>query len=225
VILKEHSKLKEILDKLIDSLSNGNVLLAMVIVAVALVFNYKKIVEFFEEREKARIVKLSEALQCEHISGLTKSHLEDELATELFKITTGIRLEKEFREAVIQAHKNTQGELNFIHFKRALPYIFYKDLKLEIKISTFDQASYWFNLFFGFILAFSGLLLIALPSQIKGINIVQALSVLGTGAFLMAIALFMLSQTFPIVSAHKISNELKKIHNNLIPPSAKSSTD
>lgn len=199
---------------LIDNLKNLNILPVLVIVAVALVFNYKKIVEFLEERKKARLVKLSEALKCEYVSGLTRSHLEEELVTEQFKVITGISLEKEFREAVIQTHRNTRGELNFIHFKRALPHTFYKDSKLEVKISSFEKVSYWFNLIFGFVLAFLGLILMWLPSQSKEINIIQLLSVLGMGVFFIATALFMLSQTFSVISARKVSKALDKTHNN-----------
>jgi hypothetical protein len=165
----------DILQQLIGAVRDGNFLLVIVIVAVPLIFNFQKIVEFSEERKKARIVKLSEALNSPLITGLTKFHLEEELVTEQFKITTGIRLEKEIREAVIQAHINTKGELDFKHFKRALPHIFYKDLKLGVKISFFELASFWVNLIFGFILVLVGLLVMELPSQIKGISIAQGL--------------------------------------------------
>lgn len=208
--------MKEILDKLIDSLSNGNILLAAVIAVVALIFNYKKIMEFIDERKKARIVKLIEALECEHIQGLTKCHLEEELATEHFKMTTGIEAEKEFREAIIQAHRNTNGALNFIQFKRALPHLFYKDSNLSVRITKFEWVGYWFNLIFGFILFFSGLLYLILPSQIKDIKLTQAFSIFGLGCFFIVIAAVMIYQTFPVASAKKIWAELVKIDNNSI---------
>lgn len=204
--------MKYAMEMLIDNLKNLNILPVLVIVAVALIFNYKKIVEFLEERKKAKIVKLSEALKCEHVSGLTRSHLEEELVTEQFKVITRISLEKEFREALIQAHNNTRGELNFIHFKRALPHTFYKESKLEVKISFYEEVSYWFNLTFGLVLAFSGLIIMWLPSQIKEINIIQLLSVLGMGVFFIATAFFMLSQTFSVISARKVSKVLDKTH-------------
>lgn len=200
--------MKDVLDKLVESLSNGNILLGFVIIAVALIFNYKKIVEFFEERKKVRIINLLEALRCEYVTGLTKSHLEDELATEQFKITTGVRLEKQFREAVIQSHKNADGELAFLHFKRALPHLFYTQKKLEIKISTFEIFSYWFNFIFGFVLAFSGLILIVLLSLVKDISFVEGMTVIGLGCFFITVALFMLYQTFSVSSARKIAEHL-----------------
>jgi hypothetical protein len=217
---------KEVLDKLIESLNSGNILLGVVIVAVAMVFNYKKIVEFLEERKKARITKLTDALKCDFVTGITKTHLQEELATEQFKITTGIRLEKQFREAVIQAHNSANGELAFIHFKRAIPHLFYEQSRLKVNVSTFEKASYWFNLVFGFILAFSGLALIVLPSQIEGINFVQFITFFGLSCFFIAIGVFMLAQTFPVVSARKIEKHLLgATHNNPIQPTAKASAD
>lgn len=218
--------MKDILDILIESLNNGNILLGVVIVAVAFLFNYKKIVEFLEERKKERIAKLTEALNCDFVTGITKSHLEEELATEQFKITTGIRLEKQFREAVIQAHKSTNGELAFIHFKRALPHLFYDQQRLKVEISLFEKASYWFNLIFGFVLAFSGLALMVLPSQISGINLAQFITIFGLGCFFIATALFMIAQTFPVVSARKIEKHLlDTTHNNPIHSTANASAD
>lgn len=199
-----------VMEILVENLINLNILPVLVIVVVALVFNYKKIVEFLEERKKARVVKLSEALKCPYVSGLTRSHLEEELVTEQFKVITGISLEKEFREAVILAHRNARGEINFIHFKRALPHIVYKDSKLKVNISSFDKVNYRFNFIFGILLSLIGLILIWLPGQIKGINIIQLLSSLGAGMFFVAIAFFMLSQMLPIISARKVSQELDR---------------
>ena len=160
--------MKDILDKLIESLDGGNILLAVVIVCVALIFNYKKIIDFLEERKKARLDKLSNALKCDHVSGLTKEHIEKELELEHFKTVTGMSLERGFREAVIGAHQNTNGNLSFTVFKRALPHLKYRDSVLIVHISIFDIISYYFNLIFGFLLAFSGLILMVIPIQISG---------------------------------------------------------
>ena len=197
-------------------------LVAAVIITVALVFNYKKIVEFVDERRKARINRLTEALKCEHVNGLTKMHLEEELAKEHFKTIMGISLERDFREAIIQAHRDAKGELEFAHFRRALPHLRYMASNLSVRISWFEHLGYWFNLVFGYLLAFSGLLLMVLPGQIKGVKLVQALSILGLGTFLIAIALFMLYQTFSVVSARRILAELEKAHNNAPPCRLKS---
>ncbi len=214
-----------LLDKLIDNLSNGNLLFAAVIVVIALIFNFKKVVDFFEDRRKAKIAKLIDALKCEYIQGLTRAHLEEELATEHFKLATGIRLEKEFRDAVIAAHKSTKGELGFVHFKRALPHLYFENSELSVQISIFEKLSYCFNLIFGFAMAIIGLLLFMLPGQIQGMKLVQALSILGMGAFFILIALFMLYQTTSVVSAKKVLKVLKRSHNNSMQPTTDASAD
>ena len=201
--------MQEVLDKLIDSLNNGNILLAAVVVIVALVFNYKKVADFLDERKKTRINRISEALRCEQVKGDTKSHLESELAKEYFKVTTGIGLETEFREALIQAHRNTKGELSFAHFKRALPHLRYEKSEISVKINWFDWIGYSFNLTFGYLTALLGLVLLILPGQADGISVVQALSIVGLGVFLIVVALFMIYQTFPVVSARFIKKQLK----------------
>jgi hypothetical protein len=207
--------MKYILDKLIEILSGGNIIFSIVIIAIALIFNYKKIIDFFEERKKARIVKITEALECKHVTGATRVYLEEELETEQFKITTGIRLEKQFREAVIKAHKSMNGEVVFMHFKRALPHLLYKQGVLSVEITTFELISYWFHLIFGFILGFSGLALMVLSNQIKGINFIQLIIFFGIGCFFVVVALFMLNQTLPVVSAQKIKKYLfDETHND-----------
>mgnify|MGYP005869624949 CR=1 FL=1 len=202
--------MQEVLDKLIESLKNGNILLAAVVVVIALIFNYKKIADFLDERKKTRINRLSEALKCEQVKGTTKSHLESELAKEYFMMTTGIGLETEFREKLIQAHRNTKGELSFAHFKRALPHLRYEESEISVKISWFEWIGYLFNLVFGYLTALLGLILLILPGQIDGINVVQALSIVGLGVFLTVVALFMIYQTFSVVSARMVEKQLKR---------------
>lgn len=215
--------MKDILDKLVDSLNNGNIVLGLVIVAVALVFNYKKIVDFLEERKKARITMLTEALSCVFVTGLTKEHLQQELATEHFKITTGLRLEQQFREAVIEAHIAAKGELSFLHFRRALPHLFFEQNSLKVKITKLEQVSYWFNLIFGFVLAFLGLIMMVIISQMKDVGIFQVFSVFILGCFFVGVCIFMLSQTLPIVSAKKIEKLLANTIQKSIDQSTKDS--
>lgn len=204
-------------------------IIVTIAVISASIVNYKRIIDLVEKQRKSRVAKLSEALKCEHITGLTKSHLEEDLATEHFKIATGVGREKAFREVLIQAHQATHGELDFIHFRQALPLLDYKDNKLTVKIDRFDLFGYRLNLFLGYVLAILGslaigllisLLGIAFSSQFKVINIVQILSLLTQGASLIAFALLILKETFPVRSARKVAKELEKQRNNSAQPSA-----
>jgi len=206
-IIKDED-LNEILEKLVDKVKSGDYLSGALIVMVALIFNFKKIVDFLEDRKKARLLKLTEALECEHVRGLSKSHLEEELATEYFKIVTGIRLEKEFREAIIKAHRDTKGEINFTHFKRALPHIIFNDSKLSVNISIFEWVGYAFNFCCGFLLALLGFLIIQ-ANQINAESIFQIINRLGFGSFFIIIGFLMLYSTSPLLSARKVKKSLK----------------
>ena len=76
--------MQEVLNKIIESLENGNILLVVALVVVALVINSQKILECYESRKRIRIEKLKEALASEHVKGLTRLHLEYELEAEYF---------------------------------------------------------------------------------------------------------------------------------------------
>lgn len=203
-----------ILDKLIESLNNGNILVAVVVIFVAIIFNYKNISELFYDKKKEKIIKLNESLLCEHVTGLTKEHLVEELIKEQFKLHTGIGVEKEFREALISEHRNTNGEISFSHFKRALPFIFYENGRILVKLSPFDKAGYFVNLLAGFLMAFLGLLVAVLTSQIHQPTIFQILSMLGLAIFFMFVGFYMLTQTFPFTSAKKLVKHLDRQREN-----------
>ncbi|WP_020405207.1 hypothetical protein [Hahella ganghwensis] len=203
--------MEAILNKLVDSLNNGNWLVALVVIVLAIVFNLKKIFEHLEERKKSRIIKIKEALECPNVQGLTRSHLEEQLATEYFKISTGLGVEKELREALIEAHRNTNGELNFRHFKQALSHIRYKNSILKVKITWFEKLGFVFNAIFGlFLLVLGFLLIIAMFLQLGEISISHALFRIGSGLTFIVVSLYMFWEMVPVVSAWWVKAELEK---------------
>ncbi|MCP4744827.1 MAG: hypothetical protein GY874_01605 [Desulfobacteraceae bacterium] len=205
-----------IFEILIGKLANGEhafVTAILVILAVALPFNLKKIIDFIEDLKKARIVKLAEALECRYIKGLTKKHIEDELATEHFKISTGIRLERKFREALIQAHRDTNGELSFYHYKKALNHINYREGAISVHISLFERVVYFVNIVGAFILAILAFLFMAFGKTGTGVTLIDTLSRLGIGFLLLAMAFIFLYQTISVISARKIRTLIKKNNN------------
>lgn len=206
--------MKDVLNWLVDSLKSGNFHIGIVIITVALAFNYKKIVEFIDDRKKAKLFKITEALACDHINGLTEEYLKEELATEHFKLATGVRLEKQFREAVIKAHKSARGKISFMHFKRAIPYFSFQQGNLNVEISKFEEARYWFNFCLGLAAAFFGLITMVLLSQTSSFNFVHFVGSFGMGALLIVASLFLFSETFPVASAKKIDKALSSTASN-----------
>ena len=122
-------------------------------------------------------------------------------------------MERDFREAIIEAHKSANGNIRYVHFKRALPHINFNDKALSVVISTPEKASYIFNNVFGFLIGLFGLTLLILPGLLKGATIVQILTFFGMGLLFLVVAMFMLYQTFSIVSARKVRKFLEKTHN------------
>ncbi|MBB1274317.1 hypothetical protein [Psychromonas sp. SR45-3] len=197
-----------LINKIIELIDSGNYFLVILVVIGAIIFNSRAIVEFFDERKKARISKLYEALQCEYLSPLAKVHLQDELATEYFKISTGIRVEKQLRDALIEAHQNLNGELRFVHFKRALPHISFIDQKLSIKITKIDALGFLYNLLLGVILVISSILSVSVIGFIEIEKISTLIEYIGVMIFIGLVGFFMLREALPVISANHVRKAL-----------------
>jgi len=202
--------LKDLIAKLSESLSDGELLTSAAFACLFLIVNFKKIVEFLEDRKKARVANLVEALKCDQITGLTKSHLEEELAAEHFKLSTGIRLDKEFREELIKAYREANGEVRFDHYKRALPHLKFRDNTLSVRITWFERTGFFINGFCGLVLAIISLPLMFLSYFGKEVTFIQFLGQFGIGALYMIIAFFFFYQILSVISARHINGELQK---------------
>lgn len=205
--------MKNLIAKLSESLSNGDFLLSTIIMILIFIANSKTIVKFLENRKKARVTNLIEALKCDHITGLTKSHLEEELAAEHFKLSTGIRLEKEFREELIKAYHDANGQVRFDHYKRALPHMTYIDNILSVRVTWFDKIGVCINGFCGLALAIISFLIMCLSFFEKGVPLIQFLGRLGVGSIYMGIAVFLFYQVLPVISAWHVAGALAKCKN------------
>ena len=135
----------ELINKLIDSIEKGNILTVLLIVLIVLIINYKNIIEFIDSRKKIKISKIEEALKNENIKGLDRELLEEQLTKEYFSSTLGLNVEKEFREAIINAYKNTKGEVGFRHFQRGLKFLDYQNGILKVKISKAESIVSYAN--------------------------------------------------------------------------------
>ena len=107
---------------------------------------------------RSKPAKIETALKCESITGLTRDHLTQVLATERFRSVTGLRLEKELREAIIEAHRSTKGKLTFTTFKRALPHFEVSGMRLTVKISRLDWLFSTFFEWLGCVLVILGVI-------------------------------------------------------------------
>ena len=200
--------LSDILKWLTDSLNNGNLLVAFLVVVIAFIFHYKKIVDFFEERRRAKISRLLEARNCEYLSELAKERIQEELATEYFKLATGVRLEKNAREILLRTAARCSENVDFVHFKRAIPHMRFSGKRLKVEISKYAVVGHWFNLIFGLFLVIVGLGFVGfIPYLVSGSK--QFLVFFVEAAFFIFFGMFMISESFSVFSARLIQKALK----------------
>jgi len=177
--------------------------------AIIALINKNKIIEFLTYKKKIKIKNLEDALECNFLSEPSKTHLKEEIANEYFYNATGIRVEKEFRDALILEHQKTNGALKFIHFKRALPHLVHKDSKLSVKLSKLEILEHHFNRIFGlFCLFFSILTLLPLLTSVFDVKAATDFSFLKPGIATFLLGLFMVTQTRSVFSAKYIKEQM-----------------
>lgn len=163
-----------------------------------------KIIKYLEVKKKKKIGYLNKALKCEFVTGLTRMYLQEELATEHFRLCTNMNVEKKRRENIIRFYNNYKGELSFVDFKRALPHLIIKNQKIEIKITMLDGFFYACNYIVGVlsILIFIGIMFYIKP--LIGSNLEGFFILFSVGVFLMLFGVSLFWQNLPMVSAMKI---------------------
>lgn len=215
----------ELANKLTEMIQSGNILWLAVIAIIAFAMKLSKVLEFFESRKKVQIGRLIEASKCDQLDDSFKDFLSHEIQREYFLYVAKIAAEKQYRDKLFEVHREANGDLPFFHFRRASSHLKYSDGVLSVKITKFDVFSSIMSiavaLFFGFI----GLAMFMMPSFIKPVVIIQAITLYGIGAFFVAMAMFFSFQTFPLYSAKLIRNQLEKYHNNSIQPTANATAD
>lgn len=203
-----------ILNPIVKYIESGDIYLVFIIAFIGILFNFSKISYFLEKRKRTKIERISEALKCNQIDGSTKEFLEEQISNEHFKLATGLGIEKKFRETIIDTHQKANGELSFIHFKRALPYLSYENAILEIKISWFEKSLHWFNWAASFLMTAFGMFLFLLLNFSKNTPLSLKIQLFMLGVVCVLIAIFMIFQTFPVRSANLVNKELLKQQKN-----------
>mgnify|MGYP001165984246 CR=1 FL=1 len=202
--------MEKILELVASGIKERDIFTVLIIFVVALVFNAGNILRYFENRRASRIQLLTESLQSPFVTGRSKEFLGRFIEQEYFTLATGIYLEKEVREALIDLHAKAKGELKFKHFKRAVPFISYQGGELYVKIDVFSWVGALYNLIVSVGSALLGLLLWVIPafSKLSASNI---LSMYLTGTFLFGFGLIMFLQFLPVISAKYLKNLILKL--------------
>ena len=196
-------------DKAFELISQGEYAAFSFAIVLGILFNLKNILSFADIYKKRRIELLREAISIDSINGNLKVHFEDEIESEYFRLVHKVKMEKVIRDACIDWYVRLNRELSLSHFMRARGHLEIKGGKLEVKISTFDKIGYWYNMIAGIVLLLIGFPFLAMTNAIKSQTIVGFFALIGVSLFLIVFGLFLLSQTFSVVSAKRVQEAIK----------------
>ena len=106
-------------DKSLELLVEGKYIAFAFAVTLGLAFNARSIVAFFDAFRKRRIDLLKEATSLSTISENLKSHFEDEIEGEYFRIAHKVKMDKGIRDACVELYLNIEKRIPFSHFINA----------------------------------------------------------------------------------------------------------
>lgn len=203
--------LEKLLDALLKSLENGNWLIVIIIVAIAVIVNLRAILEFIERWGTKREEYIKEALKIETIVGATRVFLEEELNCIIFKKVTEISADRFFREKIKDLVDRSNGDLQPYQFAKARKHLKMKGGKLDIVITRADRVEHVFNFVYAGIMVIFALFFFMLPVSIKFAALHQVVIVMGLGVLMFFFALFLVLQTAPLSVAKHIEPIIKHL--------------
>lgn len=206
----------KLLEPLLKALETGNWGIVFVVVAIALIFNLRPVLDFLERREGRREEFVKDAIKIEAVAGAARSFLEEELNYLLFKKVTGIAANRALRDKIKDIVDRSAGEIQTFQLAKAKSHIKMKDGKLRVETTGIDKAEWFFNWTLAIAMAFSALVFFMLPSAIKGITLQQLGTLMGLGFLLFLFALFLVSQTIPYSVARKLQPIVAKLESDAI---------
>jgi len=205
--------------KYLTTLDVNPIIISMISLGIWLVLNHRHVFDLFEYRQKSKLKNIETALKSEHLKGLTKLHLEKALTTEHFYLSTGIRVEEKFREAIITEHQNTHGEIAFRHFKRALPHFYFEQEQLIIRVTKVETWMYWYGIIAGSLVLITGALSLLIPLYLLLFTTLEDSAILSyiiSGITFIPFGIFMLIEGQSVFSAkliQKYREQIKKTKN------------
>lgn len=197
--------IERLLDPLLKALESGSWGVVFLLVAVAVIVNLRPILEFLERRESRREEFVKAALQVDAVAGAARAFLEEELNYLLFKRVTGIAADRHLREKLKDIVDRSAGELQTYQLAKAKSHLQMKNGKLLVVFRTSDRVEWVFNWTSAVVMAFFAIVLLMLPSTIKGVTLQQLLTLMTLGVVFFLFALFLVSQTISYSVAKKIA--------------------
>jgi hypothetical protein len=191
------------LEKVIEFFPELKYLALAVAIVPGLVFNAKNIIAFIDTFKKRRLDLLKEAMSHSANEKL-KSHYEDEIEGEYFRIAHKAKMDKGMRDACIEFYLEMEKRIPFSHFIQARHHLEAPDGHLRVNITPFDKVGYYYNAIAGLFLLLIGFILITLIKAIELKTAIHLLLWIGMSMTLMMFGFFLLTQTASVTSAKKI---------------------
>lgn len=204
-------------DKLIDflfkSMEEGNVVFIIITISVVAIINIKSFSEFIENFRSRKIKNIREALESNIITEKEKKLYEDELKKEYFHNATGLLLNTQHREKVLELYNNYSDELTFRDIKRSVRFMSFVDGNFIFEITLFGYIEQYFNRITSLYLSLAAMTFLAIPIFQKA-SLSQFVSSYILGIFLLSIAMFLLTQSFNVSSAKLVKKAISKQQKN-----------
>lgn len=200
-------------DKLIDflfkSMEEGNVVFIIITISVVAIINIKSFSEFIENFRSRKIKNIREALESNVITEKEKKLYEDELKKEYFHNATGLFLNTQHREKVLELYNKYSDELTFRDIKRSVRFMSFVDGNFIFKITLFGYIEQYFNRITSLYLSLAAMTFLAIPFFQKS-SLSQFVSSYIIGIFLLSTAMFLLTQSFNVSSAKLVKKAISK---------------
>ena len=173
---------------------------------LTVIVNLKNIIPFLDGYKKRRMNLLKEVSTDKEVDELIKSHIQDEIDTEYFKIAHGIKIEKSKALCIIKTHKELDNRVPFKSFINAHSMIGIEKGKIKITIRKVDKLSHYYNNFTFFALFSFSPVIAALATVTE--NELEKLIYTSFSIICMVLSIVILATTRSYVSAKLIKKEL-----------------
>lgn len=175
-------------------------------------FNLKNVHEFFDSFSSKKQTKIEYLLKENLVNEKIKLVLQEQLDSIVFRYVTGIKTNKYLREQIIKLYDLANGRLTYLDFKNASRFLTIdEDGKIKVKqVKKIEQLEYFLYWSVSFFFLFMSFLLLMLILFVEISNLRLQIAILFYVILFFTLSLVIVTQTFPLLAAKKIKNEIYK---------------
>lgn len=203
--------MEKLIEGLLNSLENGNWVIAVIIIFITAILNIRSIQDFFHLQNRRHEEFIKEALKIDAINDAAKKALIEQLNYIVYKRVTGIAADSILRSKIQILVEDSQGELRTADFTKAQKFIEIRSGRASIKITKWDKVENWFNKVSAVIMLTLAVLTIFLTTTIPEVSLPQIFTLGAVTAMVFGFALFLVTQTVPMTVAKRIAPVVKRL--------------